>query len=168
MTKPKSKKPLKKKHNTRERYEAHPGSMAIGSAIGAAMGALVGAAFVRKPNLFNDLMKQFGGALGNPGFLSAIQGIAAQPVTVSAAPTPHPAGGCGTPGCPTNNPHAFEEEEARVSQENPSWTHAQVQIEVGKRLTDQMERVHTIDRETKRTARKKKKNNQAEPEETSN
>jgi hypothetical protein len=150
-----------------------PGKLAVGSAVGAACGALFGIALVRNPNFFNEMVEQFSGILTNPGFLSAIQGMTATPSWSSDATGPasapavqvHPPGGCGVEGCPTNNPHAFAEEEARVSQENPTWTHAQVQVEATRRLEDQSERAHLAAEPPRRKSRAKKN---SEPEETSN
>ena len=174
MTKPKNSSSKKKKvrggPHPRVVYNPDPAKMAVGSALGAAMGAIVGVAFVRNPNLFNDAMTTFGGMLTHPSFLSALQSMGVSvtgPVTYPSPPASHPPGGCGVPGCPTNNPHAFEEEEARVSQENPSWTHTQVQAEVSARLSDQADRAHMADAQPKRKSRSKK-NSEGEPEDTTN
>jgi hypothetical protein len=173
MTKPKK---AKKKvrggpHPQRAAYSADPGKLAIGSAVGAAIGALAGAAFVRNPNLYNDMMKQFGEMLVNPTLHNALRSLSTSAVAEESRQprvvAMHPPGGCGIEGCPTNNPHAFAEEEARVSQENPTWTHTQVQMEVSKRLLDQAERAHLAAEPPRRKSRAKK-NNSSEPEETSN
>jgi hypothetical protein len=164
----KSKKKTVKKTVVRERYyPSDPSKLAVGSAIGAAIGSLVGTAFVRRPTLFNEIMEQFGGMLANPEILSMLSGLGVKTGPApSSPPSPaHPAGGCGVPGCPSNNPHAVAEEEARVSQENPTWTHTQVLIEVSKRLDAQIEAVHMT--EPPKRGRSRKKNSE-EPEETPN
>jgi len=155
MTKPKKKSTKKPKAVARERYNPDPAKMAVGSALGAAMGAIVGVAFVRNPNLFNDAMTTFGGMLTHPSFLSALQSMGVSvtgPVTYPSPPASHPPGGCGVPGCPTNN---------------PSWTHTQVQAEVSARLSDQADRAHMADAQPKRKSRSKK-NSEGEPEDTTN
>jgi hypothetical protein len=162
MTKPKKK--TVKKTVVRERYYPDPGKLAVGSAIGAAIGSLVGTALVRRPMLINEMMEQFGGMLTNPEFLSILSSLGVKSASPPSYP-PHPTGGCGVPGCPSNNPHAVAEEEARVSQENPTWTHTQVQTEVSNRLDAQIDAAHMAGSPKRSRSRKK---NSEEPEETPN
>jgi hypothetical protein len=163
MTKPKKK--TVKKTVVRERYSPDPGKLAVGSAIGAAIGSLVGTALVRRPTLLNEMMEQLGGMLTNPEILSMLSGLGVKTGPVPSSPPPHPTGGCGIPGCPSNNPHAVAEEEARVSQENPTWTHTQVMAEVSSRLNAQVRAAHMA--EPPKRSRSRKKNSE-EPEETPN
>jgi hypothetical protein len=166
MTKPKKK--TVKKTVVRERYYPDPGKLAVGSAIGAAIGSLVGTALVRRPTLLNEVIEQLGGALTNPEFVSMLSslGVVGPTSAPVSPPSPsHPAGGCGVPGCPSNNPRAVAEEEARVSQENPTWTHMQVLAEVYKCLDAQIEAAHMG--ESSKRSRSRKKNSE-EPEETPN